>query len=185
MSPRIELQRGPDFIVRSMRSANPVCLSSAVMRTAALPEVCFEAADEVCGDFVLFLRIALDWDVGFLATPGVELRRPRRSALERLRQGRHAHGAEGLQAPIPLGERGTPGRRARRSGALPAATPRRAMSLRVDRGQRVPGGGHPGPSPCVRDRPQLVLAPRIWRTAARSSLGPRRPPLPPAPAATQ
>ena len=45
-----------------------------MIRTAALPEVCFEAADEVCGDFVLFLRIALDWDIGFLATPGVELR---------------------------------------------------------------------------------------------------------------
>src|SRR3954465_4537058 len=53
---RDRVQRGSDFIVRSMRSGTPACLSSVLMRTAALPEVCFEAADEVCGDFVLFLR---------------------------------------------------------------------------------------------------------------------------------
>ena len=52
----------------------PVCLSSVMMRAAALPEVASKLPTGKPGDFGLYLRIAVDADVGFPATPGVELR---------------------------------------------------------------------------------------------------------------
>ena len=172
VSPRIGSSAASDFIVRSMRSRNPVCLSSAVMRTAALPEVCFEAADEVCGDLVLFLRIALDWDVGFLATPGDRAATPRRPALECVRPGRPAHGAEGrpssaflsANADTPRPRRGAP-------AGCPRATPRARdePGRRRSRPRESRAAGIAGPPPRVRDRPQLVLAPRSGAPRSRSS----------------
>jgi hypothetical protein len=167
------IQRGTDFIAGSMRSSTPVCLSSVVMRTAALPEVCFEAADEVVGDFVLFLRIALDWDIGFLRTPGIELRihagqlskafdradnfrawrdsklrfisanSARLDHVGALRRSARGYAAAALSEPVAK-----------------AAGESRMAGIRALRR-------------AVRIWPQVIFAPRMWWTAADLVIGPR------------
>src|SRR5262249_21187089 len=49
------VERGADFIAASMGTVSQVCLSSALIRTAALPEPSFQAVDHECGDVVMFL----------------------------------------------------------------------------------------------------------------------------------
>jgi hypothetical protein len=65
---------GQQFIRRSMRYLGRVCPPSAVVRTRALPAVPYDPADEPNSDHTLHLTIALDWDVIFLATPGMAWR---------------------------------------------------------------------------------------------------------------
>jgi glycosyltransferase involved in cell wall biosynthesis len=67
-------ESGLEFIERSMPVMSRVCFPTVVMRTSAMPTICFEAADGTVGDYILWLRIALAWDVGFLATPGAAFR---------------------------------------------------------------------------------------------------------------
>jgi hypothetical protein len=68
------LETGPAFIRTSMLHGCRVCASTVMMRTSALPEVPFLPADGPAADVGLWLRIALDWDVYFLATPSVNYR---------------------------------------------------------------------------------------------------------------
>jgi len=167
------LQRGTDFIVRSMHSYNSVCLSSVVMRTAALPEVCFEAADDVTGDFVLHLRIALDWDIGFLATSGVELRvhdgqlsQPfdRTDRLNALRDSKLRFLSTNAARLDDVGAL----RRAARDHAAAELSSTASREAHESRTIAIRALGQ-----AARDRPQLVLAPRSWRTASKIVLGPR------------
>jgi glycosyltransferase involved in cell wall biosynthesis len=167
------IQRGSEFVSRSMRSGTPVCLSSAVMRTAALPEECFAAGEEVCGDLVLFLGIALDWDVGFLATPGVDLRvHPGQLSNE---YDTAEHIAELREAKLRfvaanstrLDDVGALRRSAREYTAVAMTRPvwtatreSRSLGFRALRG-------------VVRERPQLLLSSMVWRAAVRVAVGPR------------
>jgi hypothetical protein len=166
------IERGEDFIANAMGSPNPVCLSSAVIRTAALPEVCFEAADEVCGDLVLFLRIALSWDVGFLATPGVELRRHRgqisnafdqTDQLTALKESklRFLAANSGRLDHVPALQRAATRYTAAAMNRLPsiAAGESRDEGIRTLR-------------QVVRDRPHAIVAPQIWRAAVKIAVGP-------------
>jgi glycosyltransferase involved in cell wall biosynthesis len=167
------VQRGSEFIAHSMRSGTPVCLSSVVMRTAALPDVPFDAGDEVCGDLVLFLRIALDWDVGFLEAPGIELRvhsgqlsnaydtvdnltalrdsklrflaanAARLDQVGALRRAARGYTATALSLPVSIA--------AGRSRAEGVSALRRAVGL----------------------QPQIVLAPPMWRAMIKLAVGPR------------
>ena len=63
------VEPGPRFLAESMRWGCRVCQSAALMRTAAVPEPPFEEEDLPAIDFGLWLRIALDWDVAFVARP--------------------------------------------------------------------------------------------------------------------
>lgn len=56
-----------EFIRRSMVWSCRVCASVALIRTAAMPKTLFEAEDFPAIDFGLWLRMALDADVAFLA----------------------------------------------------------------------------------------------------------------------
>lgn len=68
------IETGAEFISRSMLGSNRVCSPTAVMRTAALPEVAFDPVDGAPADLTLWLRIALDWDVAFVADPLIRYR---------------------------------------------------------------------------------------------------------------
>lgn len=63
------VETGTKFITESMRWGCRVCSSSALMRTAALPQSLFESDDMPAIDFGLWLRLALDWDIAYLARP--------------------------------------------------------------------------------------------------------------------
>jgi glycosyltransferase involved in cell wall biosynthesis len=59
------VERGEQFIEQSMRWSCRVCASTAVMRTAALPEGFFDPDDFPPVDLGLWLRMALRWDMAF------------------------------------------------------------------------------------------------------------------------
>jgi hypothetical protein len=53
-----------------MTSSWPICFSSAVYRTRAIVEADgFREEEEPFSDLPLWMRIALDWDLGFVAKP--------------------------------------------------------------------------------------------------------------------
>jgi glycosyltransferase involved in cell wall biosynthesis len=63
------LEPGMTFIRHSMLWSTRVCASATLIRLAALPGVRFDEVDVPASDLGLWLRIALDWDVAFLAEP--------------------------------------------------------------------------------------------------------------------
>ena len=168
------VERGADFILGSMRALNQVCLSSAVMRTAALPEVCFEAVDGERGDVTLLLRVALDWDVGFLATPGVELREhPEQlsSAFDEITT---------LTTVYDMKLRFLSNNETRLEhvgalrGTVRAYTAKATMGLSVSMAARKSRAeGVQTLRRAIRLRPQLLLAPRTWLVAVKLTVGPR------------
>jgi glycosyltransferase involved in cell wall biosynthesis len=167
------IQRGSEFISRTMRSGTPVCLSSAVMRTAALPEECFAAGEEVCGDLVLFLGIALDWDVGFLATPGIDLRVHPGQLSNSFDTAEHI--AELREAKLRfvaansnrLDDVGALRRSAREYTAVAMTRPV-WTATRESRSE-----GFRALRRAIRERPQLLFSSTVWRAAVRVAVGPR------------
>jgi glycosyltransferase involved in cell wall biosynthesis len=61
------VESGAEFIRESMRYSCRVCASSALMRTAALPAGYFRQDDFPPVDLGLWLRMALSWEMAFLA----------------------------------------------------------------------------------------------------------------------
>lgn len=167
------IQRGSDFIARAMRSGTPVCLSSAVMRKAALPDVCFAAGEEICGDFVLFLNLALDSDVGFLSTPGVDLRMHPGQLSNSFATAEHITALRESKLRFiaahasRLDHVGTLRRDARECTAVAMTRPVWAAT----RESRAEGFG--ALRRALRERPQLLLSTTTWRAAAHVVVGPR------------
>ncbi len=63
------VETGVDFIEESIRWNCRVCSSTALLRCAAIPQIRFLAIDGSAPDVGFWLRIAMGWDVGFIATP--------------------------------------------------------------------------------------------------------------------
>ena len=63
------VETGAQFLAESMRWGCRLCQSAALMRTRALPAEPFNERDMPAIDFGLWLRMALDWDVAFVARP--------------------------------------------------------------------------------------------------------------------
>jgi hypothetical protein len=63
------VEPGMTFIRHSMMWSTRVCASAALIRMSALPPVHFDPVDVPAADLGLWLRMALDWDVAFLAEP--------------------------------------------------------------------------------------------------------------------
>jgi glycosyltransferase involved in cell wall biosynthesis len=167
------VERGSDFIADAMHTGVPVCLSSVVMRTDALPEVCFEPADEDSGDFVLFLRIALDRDVAFLATAGVELRvhdgqlSNAFDTVEKLRVLEHCK-LRFLSANSARLDDTAALRRAARGYTSARLSLTVSMAASDSRAEGIAALRR-----AVRFRPHLLLAPRTWRAAGKIVVGHR------------
>lgn len=68
------LERGATFIERTMPWATRVFTHGALIRHAAFPDVMWDPADGLSPDYFLWLRIALDWDVQYVAEPGAQRR---------------------------------------------------------------------------------------------------------------
>lgn len=68
------IETGREFIERSMIGSCRVCCPSALIRVDALPEVRYDPVDIPAADFTLWLRIALDWEIAFLADPFIKHR---------------------------------------------------------------------------------------------------------------
>jgi hypothetical protein len=127
----------------------------------------------VCADFVLFLRIALDWDIGFLATPGIELRvhtRQLSNAFDRADNFKALRDAKlrFISANSTRLEHVGALRRAARGYTAAAMSLPVSIAARDSREEGLRALRH-----AVRFRPQLLLAPTIWRTAMKIVLGPR------------
>jgi glycosyltransferase involved in cell wall biosynthesis len=63
------VEAGADFIRESMLWSCRVCASTALMRMEALPDPPFDQDDFPAIDFGLWLRMALGWDMAFIAEP--------------------------------------------------------------------------------------------------------------------
>jgi glycosyltransferase involved in cell wall biosynthesis len=63
------VETGDEFLRESMLWSCRVCASTALMRMAALPEPPFDQDDYPAIDFGMWLRMALEWDMAFLAEP--------------------------------------------------------------------------------------------------------------------
>jgi hypothetical protein len=63
------VEPGETFVRESMLWSCRVCVSTALLRTAALPEPPFDQDDFPAIDFGLWLRMALDWEMAFVAEP--------------------------------------------------------------------------------------------------------------------
>ncbi len=68
------VERGPAMIRRTMPLWSGICSSSVVMRSKAIPAGGYDPVDGEFADYTLWQRIALDWDVAFVAEPGLQLR---------------------------------------------------------------------------------------------------------------
>lgn len=66
---RDTVEPGGTFVRESMLWSCRVCASTALMRMAALPEPPFDQDDFPAIDFGMWLRMALDWEMAFLAEP--------------------------------------------------------------------------------------------------------------------
>jgi glycosyltransferase involved in cell wall biosynthesis len=76
------VEPGDEFVRESMLWSCRVCASTALMRMEALPDPPFDQDDFPAIDFGMWLRMALDWDMAFLATPlaGYRIHRASHSA---------------------------------------------------------------------------------------------------------
>jgi glycosyltransferase involved in cell wall biosynthesis len=63
------VETGEQFLRESMLWSCRVCASTAMMRMRALPEPPFDQDDFPAIDFGMWLRMALDWEMAFLAEP--------------------------------------------------------------------------------------------------------------------
>jgi hypothetical protein len=68
------LEPGREFVRESLRWGCRVLLSTGVVRTQAHPREGFRASDAPISDLRYWMRLGLDWDVGFLVAPTVDWR---------------------------------------------------------------------------------------------------------------
>ena len=66
---RTGVRPGRDLVADLLVRDDPVMVSSTVLRTEALPLGGWDARDVQAEDVGVFLRLALDWDVAFIAEP--------------------------------------------------------------------------------------------------------------------
>jgi glycosyltransferase involved in cell wall biosynthesis len=178
------VEAAPDFLAESMRWGCRVCSSAALMRTAALPEEPFEQGDFPAIDFGLWLRMALNWDIAYVARPLAAYRIHATSE------------SAGLGVPLAAGyltgvawvdQRA--GVKARFLAGHGATLPNRAELARLARkGRRfelvmmVRKATLPDRRPlptlrslalATRADPRVLADPAAWRLAVASLLGPR------------
>ncbi len=178
------VETGERFLVQSMRWGCRVCLSATLMRTAAIPDTPFDEADMPAIDFGLWLRMALDWDVAYLAKPlasyrvhqaaesaglGVPLEAGYRTDVEWI--DRRAGVKERFLAQYAdrLPNRGELARLARRGRRFELV----AMATKATLPDRPLVPTLRSLARATREDPKVVVDPDAWRLAAASLLGPR------------
>ncbi|HET6550207.1 MAG TPA: glycosyltransferase [Solirubrobacter sp.] len=182
-TPSPPLERGQEFVARSMRHGCRVCSSTALIRRAAVPPGGFLDADFPQFDFAFWLRMAEHWDVAFVAEPLGRYRihpHSHTSALSDITE----HGY--LQQETTL--RQVHAVKRRHAATLPPGPRRGALERAADRAlrrelvSRVREQTLPerpfkatarGLAGAARREPALLLEPATWSLLAGSVLGPR------------
>ena len=178
------VETGAEFLAESMVWACRVCSSAALMRTAAIPANGFEEPDFPAIDFGLWLRMALDWDIGFLARPLAAYRihaESQSAGLGRPQEAGYQTGVEWIEKREQvklrfLDEHGgrLPNLRELRGEAKRAR--RYELTIMV-RKATLPERGRVatvrGLASALRADPSVAVEPFAWRLLAGSLLGPR------------
>jgi glycosyltransferase involved in cell wall biosynthesis len=178
-------EAGRDYIRNAVATSIRVHVSTAVFRTAALPELRFDPRDHPPVDLALMLRIALEWDVYFVARPLAAIRLHRESFsasnggtytdtgfiedpdyIEKVKEIKLRFLDENRER---LSDRDDLLRRARRANSLSHvnAIGRRTWPERR-RGETIRLLRH-----AQRRDPRLLFEPAAWRLLVASLLGPR------------
>ncbi len=176
------LEPGQTFIERTMPWPTRVFAHSVVIRHAAFQEPMWDPADGLVADYVLWLRIALSWDVQYLATPGA-VRRVHRGALSTGFGG--IAGDDYVFDPAQVLELGSAKLRFVDRFADRLDDPR-ALRRAANRGCRrdLADAARSASSrgrrtglrtlwSAVRARPSVVVEPWAWRALAKVIVGPR------------
>lgn len=178
------LEAGAQFLAESMRWGCRVCQSAALMRTAALPVGPFREKDMPAIDFGLWLRMALDWDVAYVARPLAAYRvhaTTESASLGAPKETGYLTGVEWIDKRAEVKERFLEehGDRLPNSGQLRRITRRGRRFELVAMAYKQTRPKHP-PLATLRSlaraaRVDLTVAahPAAWRLAAASLLGPR------------
>jgi hypothetical protein len=177
----VSVERRDVALERLMISDFPICFSSVVYRTKAILDAGgIRAEEEPFGDIQLWMRMALDWDFGYVATPLAGFRIHEASTTRSIASD-HGVSSEGrdrvlLHAQI---------RHQRRMDFLdaaalaPASTRRlRALATLHDLAERSYWGvpwkkTAAGQLNLVRTYPRVLLQPAFWRLVV-AQLGGRR-----------
>jgi glycosyltransferase involved in cell wall biosynthesis len=178
------VETGAEFIAESMRWGCRVCSSAALMRTRAIPASGFEAADFPAIDFGLWLRMALDWDLAFLARPLAAYRIHGESQSAELgvpHEAGYRTGAEWVDKREEVKLRFLDGHGER----LPNRTQLRRAARRARRyeltvmvrkatlPERRPLPTLRGLAHAVHNDPLVALEPAAWKLLGASLIGPR------------
>jgi hypothetical protein len=178
------LERGRDFIRRTMRDSYRVHASTALIRTAALAGLRLEPEDFPATDFGLWLRLAAAWDIAFVPrtvavytihgtsytaegagvaaggyVQGIELITAVRDSKRRFLD-EHGAGLEGARSLRRDAARAYRRALLNRAGHLTLPERRFGATVRTL-------------ADCVHRAPSTVVAPDAWRLLAGSVLGPR------------
>jgi glycosyltransferase involved in cell wall biosynthesis len=178
------IESGEEFVLAALASWSRVAASTAVMRTAALPDPLFAYDDYPPADFGLWLKMCLEWHIAFVATP---------LAAYRIHRGTHSavHGTytpggyidtvehllKGEEIKLRLLDREGhrfADRRALRRAALRwtrHALVNRAARLSQPECRFLPTARVLASS--VRVRPSLLIEPQAWRLLTTRALGRR------------
>jgi glycosyltransferase involved in cell wall biosynthesis len=178
------VESGETFIRESMRWSCRVFMSSALIRAAAVPGGGLDPRDGLDGDFGLWLRIALGWDVAFLAEPLASFRRHPGS----LSSGEgfvvgdvYLRGFEGIARTLGVKLRLIEENLDRLTDPRSLRTlARRRGREELAAGMWASANGKRGLSPMWRALlhaaqcdPRMLIEPRAWRLLAGRVLGPR------------
>jgi hypothetical protein len=181
-TPSPPLERGSDFVARSMDHGCRICSSTALIRRAAVPDGGFRQEDFPQFDFAFWLRMAEHWDVAFV---GEALCRYRIHADSHTSALSDVTGTGYLQAERTLREvHAVKRRHAAAVGGTRGSELERAAdrALRRDivgriRERTLPdrpfGATARGLADAARRSPALLREPTAWALLAGSVLGPR------------
>jgi hypothetical protein len=178
------VESGADFIRRSMAMSYRVHASTVLLRTAAVREVLLDERDYPVTDLGHWMRVALDWDLAFLARPLACYRihpGAYSAGAARVTEGGYIQGSERIEKFLEVklrfldehGERLADPQRLRRAAqrafrrellehAAHATFPERRLGATV----RALRG-------CARLDAATLLEPAAWRLLAGGAIGPR------------
>jgi len=182
--PQDRIEAGEEFIRAALASWSRVAASTALMRVDSLPDPLFAYDEYPPADFGLWLKVALEWEIAFLAEP---------LAAYRVHPGSHSalfgtytpggyvdsidHLLKGEEIKLKL--------LAASNGRFPDTAALRRTALRYTRLALVNRAARLSEPACrflptarelaasVRRRPRLVLEPKAWRLLATRALGRR------------
>jgi hypothetical protein len=177
------VESGAAFIRRTMELSFRVHASTALIRTEALRGLALEDADFPATDLGLWLRLALGWDVAFLARRMASYRVHGDSYSSRVAavtDGGYVQSAERIVAVRDVKLRFVAAHADRLAGAgRLRATARRAFRRELlEHAAQMTPRRRLGPAlaalrGCVRLDPWVALEPGAWRLIASGVIGPR------------